>query len=86
MSWYCRGWVVLSSRTILLGSTLGRTVGSWHKPETDRRFTECLKSKLRVGAVKEFDLHINDQAFADVDGDGTSNGDDVGSIFRYIYK
>ncbi|MDA0239580.1 MAG: Tm-1-like ATP-binding domain-containing protein [Proteobacteria bacterium] len=43
----------------------GNPVGSWRKPETDHLFTEALKSKLTSGAVKEFDLHINDQAFAD---------------------
>jgi uncharacterized protein (UPF0261 family) len=47
----------------------GDVVGSWRNPETDRLFTETLKSKLRIGAVKEFDLHINDQAFADACAD-----------------
>jgi uncharacterized protein (UPF0261 family) len=43
----------------------GKVAGSWRKPDTDRRFTETLKSKLTRGVVKEFDLHINDRAFAD---------------------
>jgi len=43
----------------------GKIVGSWRKPDTDRLFTETLKSKLTSGAVKEFELHINDPAFAD---------------------
>lgn len=43
----------------------GKVVGSWNKPETDRRFTETLKANLTAGSLKEFDLHINDEAFAD---------------------
>ena len=43
----------------------GEIVGSWRKPETDRKFAETLKAKLTAGAVKERDHHINDQAFAD---------------------
>jgi len=45
--------------------TDGRIVGSWRKPDTDRLFTETLKSKLTSGPVRELDLHINDPAFAD---------------------
>jgi uncharacterized protein (UPF0261 family) len=43
----------------------GNVVGEWRQPETDRRFTEAVRAKLSHGAVKEFDLHINDDAFAD---------------------
>ncbi len=43
----------------------GNIVGSWRKPEIDRLFTETLKSRLKRGSVKEFDLHVNDEAFAD---------------------
>lgn len=43
----------------------GNVIGSWRNPEADRQFTETLKSNFTAGAVKEFDLHINDQAFAD---------------------
>ena len=43
----------------------GNVVGEWKQPETDRRFTEAVRAKLSHGAVKELDLHINDDAFAD---------------------
>lgn len=43
----------------------GEIIGSWQKPETDRRFTDTIKAKLTSGAVRELDLHINDHAFAD---------------------
>ena len=43
----------------------GNIVGSWNKPETDRRFTQTLREKLETGELKELDLHINDEAFAD---------------------
>lgn len=43
----------------------GNVIGSWRKPETDRLFIDTLKTRLTSGEVKELDLHINDQAFAD---------------------
>ena len=43
----------------------GEIVGQWRKPETDRLFVETLRPKLASGRVKELDLHVNDQAFAD---------------------
>jgi uncharacterized protein (UPF0261 family) len=43
----------------------GFEIGNWFKPETDKCFTEAVRANLKNGAVKEFDLHINDKEFAD---------------------
>ena len=43
----------------------GNVVGSWNKPDEDKRFTDRIASKLTTGEVKVLELHINDQAFAD---------------------
>ncbi|MBT7956661.1 MAG: hypothetical protein HN731_15820, partial [Rhodospirillaceae bacterium] len=43
----------------------GKEIGNWLQPETDQCFTDAVKAKLTSGEVKEFDLHINDEAFAD---------------------
>lgn len=43
----------------------GNVIGSWNQPETDRCFTQALTKNLSSGEVREMDLNINDQAFAD---------------------
>ena len=43
----------------------GNEIGEWLQPETDQCFTDAVKANLKQGDVKEFDLHINDQEFAD---------------------
>jgi len=43
----------------------GDIVGSWLQPETDQAFTDSMHEHLTNGDIKELDLHINDQEFAD---------------------
>ena len=43
----------------------GNIVGSWLQPETDQAFTDSMHEHLTNGDIKELDLHINDQEFAD---------------------
>lgn len=43
----------------------GNVIGEWRQPETDRCFTEAVKAGLTHGTVEEYDLHINDDEFAD---------------------
>lgn len=43
----------------------GAEIGNWLQPETDQCFTDAVKANLKLGEVKEFDLHINDTEFAD---------------------
>lgn len=44
----------------------GDIIGSWDQPETDAYFTKALKEHLTHGTVRELDLHINDQEFAQI--------------------
>jgi len=43
----------------------GNEIGTWLQPETDQCFTDAVKANLTSGEVKELNLHINDEAFAD---------------------
>ncbi|MDP6109918.1 MAG: Tm-1-like ATP-binding domain-containing protein, partial [Rhodospirillales bacterium] len=43
----------------------GNEIGTWLQPETDQHFTDAIKAKLTHGVVKELDMQINDEAFAD---------------------
>ena len=43
----------------------GSEIGDWLQPETDQCFTDAVKANFKQGAVKEFDLQINEQEFAD---------------------
>ena len=44
----------------------GNIRGPWLQPEVDAVLTEALKRLLPPGKVTTFDLHINDQEFADI--------------------
>ena len=43
----------------------GNEIGTWLQPETDQHFTDAIKAKLTHGVVKELDMQINDETFAD---------------------
>ncbi len=43
----------------------GNEIGQWLQPETDQHFTDAIRANLTHGAIKELDLHINDDEFAD---------------------
>jgi uncharacterized protein (UPF0261 family) len=43
----------------------GNIIGSWLQPETDQAFTDSLHEHLSHGEIRELDLHINDDEFAD---------------------
>jgi uncharacterized protein (UPF0261 family) len=43
----------------------GNETGPWFRPETDEVFAKVLRENLKQGDINEFDLHVNDPAFAD---------------------
>jgi Uncharacterised protein family (UPF0261) len=43
----------------------GRATAPWARPATDGVFVDLLKRHFPNGAIREFDHHINDAAFAD---------------------
>ncbi len=43
----------------------GNEIGPWLDPEADAAFVTALRQSFRTGEIVEFDLHINDAAFAD---------------------
>ncbi len=44
----------------------GRQIGNWHQPDCDLGFLETLKRHMGPDHILEFDLHINDRAFAEM--------------------
>lgn len=46
-------------------SLSGDKIGDWAKPDIDYLFTKSLRKHLKVGQIKELNLHINDPEFAD---------------------